>query len=293
VVSVADLTLNHWSPNGELLLDREADVGPVVEQLAEAICRLPWPLVWFEMVPCEARRWILLTEALTRRGALVDVRPGFEIGRVSLQQPFDIYMSDRSKNLRRSVRKDLKRLEGDGKVELRLLDGLGAEEVEDALRRAFTLEDSGWKGAAGSSVLRNEGIFEFYLRQARHFAGRRILRLAFLECAGRPIAFELGWLGKAVYHSFKVGYDERYRKFGPGHLLRYKLIERGSADPDLQFVDYQGPITEALCPWATERYTIGRIAVSPARLTARVLWAGLQAGRKLSNTFRHAAAWLG
>jgi len=287
VVPVGDLTLNPWSPNGELLLDTEADAAAIVGRLAEAVCDLPWPLLWFEMVPHQANRWTALTESLVERGAQVDIRPGHQIGRVSLERPFDVYMAQRSKNLRRSVRKDLAQLERMGHVELRLLDHLHPDEVEEALQRAFALEDSGWKGAGGTSVLKNEGIFDFYLRQASG-----ALRLAFLECGGRAIAFELGWIGKGVYHSFKVGYNEDYREFGPGHLLRYRLIEHGCAAPGLHHIDYQGPITAALRPWSTETYAIGRLAVCLPRLSSRALWSGLKAARQVSRSLRHAAAWL-
>ncbi len=293
VVPVGDLSLNPWSANGELLLDEAAGTAAIAEQLADAMGNSPWPLLWFEMVPYQAKRWTNLAEALVSRGMKVDVRPGFEIGRVSLQEPFGDYMAGRSKNLQRSIRKDLKRLESEGPVEVRLLDHLKPEDVDDAMRRAFAVEDSGWKGKAGTSVLRNTGIFEFYRRQAEHFARQGSLRLAFLECGCRAIAFELGWFGKGVYHSFKVGYDEDYREFGPGHLLRYHLIEAGCADPDLRFIDYQGPINRALASWATETYSIGRLAICPPRIVSKTIWTGIRSARQFSHVFRHAAAWLG
>ncbi len=292
VVPVGDVPLNQWSANGDLLIDTETDIAAVTEQLAEAIRDLPWPLLWFQMVPWKSDHWTSLAEKLAGLGAQVGTSTGFEVARTSLEGPFDDYLADRSKNLRRSVRKDLKRLEAEGRVELRLLDNLLPEEVEDLLRRAFSIEDSGWKGKAGTSVLRSDGVFEFYLRQAKHFACRGILRIAFLKCGGKAIAFEVGWIGKGVYHSFKVGYDEAYGKFGPGHLLRYKLIEAGCRDPHLHFVDFQGPINQALRPWSTETYPIGRLAVCPPRVTSRALWAGLNTARHLSHSFRHAATWL-
>ncbi len=293
LLPVGDLSLNPWSPNGELLLDQTADTVAVVEQLADAMVNVPWPLLWFEMVPYQAKSWSCLIQAVVRRGMQVDVRPGFEIGRVSLQGPFDTYMARRTKSVRRMIRNDRKRLEDQGQVELRLFDHLKPEDVADSLRRAFTLEDSGWKGVAGTSVLRNPGILEFYRRQAEHFASRDCLRLAFLGCGGRAIAFELGWLGKGVYHSFKVGYDEEYRAFGPGHLLRYYLIEAGCADPALSFIDYQGPLNRALASWATETYAIGRLAIGPPRIVSRAIWTGIHSARRLTHAARHAAAWLG
>ena len=292
-VPVGDVPLNQWSANGDLLIDTETDVPSVTALLAKAMCDLPWPLLWFQMVPWQSEHWASLTERLAQLGAQIESSTGFEIARTSLAQPFETYFASRSKNLRRSVRKDRTRLETVGHVRLRLLDELPPTEVEVSLRQAFAIEDSGWKGQAGTSVLRSKGIFEFYLRQAMHFARLGVLRIAFLECGGKAIAFEVGWMGKGVYHSFKVGYDEQYSKFGPGHLLRCQLIEIGCEDSHLQFVDFQGPINQALRPWSTEKYLIGRVGICPPRFTSRAIWAGLRTARRLSGTFRHAATWLG
>ena len=293
MVPIGDLSLNPWSANGELLIDKEADTGAVLGKIADAICAVPWPLLWFGMVPYQAGTWTELAEEMARRGGHVDVRHGFTIGRVSLDQPFDTFIAGRSKNLRRSIRRDLGRLEEEGPVELRLFEHLQADEVGEVMGRAFTVEDSGWKGEGGTSVLKTPGMFDFYRRQAEHFARQGRLRLAFLECGGRVVAFEMGWFGKGVYHSVKVGYDEGYRRFGPGHLLRARLIELGCADPDQHFVDFQGPLNQALRAWITETYSIGRLVVCPPRRVSRALWTGIKAARRLSHSFRHAAAWLG
>lgn len=292
-IPVGDVPLNQWSANGDLLIDERTDAAAVALCLAEAMCDLPWPLLWFQMVPWQASQWTILAEKLAGLGAQVDTSTGFEVARTSLNRPFDAFLADRPKSLRRSVRKDLRRLESEGRVELRLLDELRPEEVEPPLRRAFAIEDSGWKGEAGTSVFRSEGVFEFYLRQAMYFARRGVLRLAFLECDGKAIAFEVGWIGKGVYHSFKVGYDETYRKFGPGHLLRWRLIEAGCRDPSLQFVDFQGPVNQALRSWSTEKYLIGRLAVCPPRFASRAILTGLRTARGLTGALRHAATWLG
>jgi len=292
IVPVGDVPLNQWSANGDLLIDAETDIGAVTSLLAEAMCHLPWPLLWFQMVPWQSTPWTCLAAKLAERGAQVDTSTGFEVARTSLQDPFEDYLAARPKNLRRSLRKDSKRIESEGGVELRLLDKLSPNEVETPLQQAFTIEDSGWKGQDGTSVLRSNGIFDFYLRQAQYFASQGILRIAFLECGTKMIAFEVGWVGKGVYHSFKVGYDEDYRKFGPGHLLRCRLIEEGCSDPNLDFVDFQGPVNQALRPWSTEKYLIGRLAVCPPRLTSRAIRTGLYTARRLTTTLRHAATWL-
>src|SRR6185436_2641362 len=96
------------------------------------------------------------------------------------------------------------------------------------------------------SVLKSPGIFAFYLRVARELAARGQLQLVFLECGGRPIAFEYGWNAKGVYHSLKVGYDESAANLSPGQLLRLLFLERLHVRHEHRFVDYLGPLTPAV-----------------------------------------------
>lgn len=301
VVRAGDLTWNYWSPNGELLLDETGDAQSALDLLAAAIQRdTPWPLLWLEMPPIETPRWQGLVAALRRRGAAsrslfrfllnpVEVRPRYEIGTVTVQGPFDDYLASRSDSLRRNLPKELRRLERLGPVALKRLDGLDPGEVEGPLDLAWQIEDRGWKGRASGSVLRTPGIREFYLAQGRVLAGWGALRLTFLEHGGRPIAFELGWQGKGVYHSFKVGYDPKCAGSSPGNLLRLFLIrslceEVGPRQAgQLPHVDFQGPLTDTLRGWATGSYPIGRIVASTGGLRGRVMMAGYRAGAALAR----------
>ena len=276
VLPVGGLTGNVWSPNGELLLDPAAERDEVIGLLIDAVDEIPWWLIWSEMVPVETPRWQAMTAAAGRRGLAVDVRPRWRIGQVEIGSgsggsggDFQDYLAGRSKNLRRSLHKDLSRLERDGRVELRTFRAFTPHEVDERLREVFELEDRGWKGDAGSSVLRTPGMFEFYRRQARQLAEWGNLRVAVLVHRDKPIAFELGWTAKGVYHSYKVGYDPAYRSYGPGHLLRSHIIQSLFDEPDHHLVDFQGPQTEALLAWSTRSYPIARLAIAPRRPTSR------------------------
>lgn len=274
VFSVGDLTWNYWSPNGELLLDPAADAEAVLEVLADAIRRLPWSLLWLELVPFATARWETLFKTLRQRGLAVHVQPHYKIGQVELVGNFADYEASRSRNLRRSLRKDKQRLEREGPVQWSLYSQFTPDEVESRLRQAFEIENRSWKHDAGQTVLRTPGMLGFYLRETQQLAEWGLLRLAFLEHARKPIAFELGWVAKNVYHSFKVGFDQDYRNFGPGHLLRRRLIESFFQQPDVQVVDFQGPLTDALTGWSTRMYPIGRVLVGQPSLTGRILTAG-------------------
>ena len=277
VFAAGDVTWNYWSPNGDLLLDPAADVDAALDLLAAAVVDLPWPLLWLEMPPVETARWQALLAAFARRGLETEVHRRYEIGTVEIAGDFGRYEGRLSKGLRRNVTKELRRLERAGPVELKTYPRLAPDEVEDHLRRALQIEDRGWKGDAEDSALRTPGIAEFYSRQARKLAEWGSLRLTFLEHCGGPIAFELGWTGKGVYHSFKVGYDPAYARHSPGNLLRLQLIRALHEERDCRLLDFQGPLTGALRSWSTGSYPIGRVVVAPRRPGSRALLAGYRA----------------
>ncbi len=274
VVPVGDLTWNYWSPNGELLLDPAADAAAVADLLAAGLDAAGWPLLWLDLTPFDTPRWQALQAALARRGLATDVHLRYRIGQARIDGDFDRYFAGRSSAHRHTVGKRLRRLEREGPVRLVVFSDFAPDEVDLRLRRAFQVEEAGWKMSAGGTVLGTPGMFDFYRRQARQLAEWRCLRVALLEHRDRPIAFEFGWTAKGVYHSFKVGYDAAYRRYAPGHLLRMRLIAALAEQPDEVLVDFQGPLTEALAHWSTHSYPIGRLVIAPRRLAGRTLLAG-------------------
>jgi CelD/BcsL family acetyltransferase involved in cellulose biosynthesis len=277
VLPVADLTGNYWSFNGELLLDPQTDRAAICDGLADAVASLPWPLLWVETIPVERAHWQALHAALVRRKLAVDVHRRYRIGQVDLRGSFADYEGNLSQNHRRSLRKDLHRLERDGPSEFRLKSEFTAEEVAASLATVFQIEAGSWKRAAGGCVQSVAGLQEYYVRQCRQLAEWDCLRLASLEHQGRPVAFELGWTAKRIFHSIRVGYDQAYRSYGPGHLLRRWLIERLFQEGDVETVDFQGPMTDALAQWSTSSYQVGRLVAVPSRWSSRALWIAYRA----------------
>jgi CelD/BcsL family acetyltransferase involved in cellulose biosynthesis len=304
VLPVGDLASNYWSASGELLLDPAADAEAALGLVADALQETPWPLLWLDLVPLATARWQSLAEMLARRGLRVAPHVRYQIGQVEVGHDFAAFEAGLSKNLRRSLHKDLRRLERSGPAALRLIREFAPGEVRTRLREVFELETRSWKSQPGQAVLKTPGMFDFYCRQAEQLAAWGCLRVALLEhggeatCfdsrtgvspvrgqgpdrrdagpvyGGRPIAGELGWVAKGVYHSFKVAYDEAFGEFGPGHLLRMFLVEEFCRARGAQVIDFQGPLTDALASWATRSYPIGRLVIAPKRLASRILFAG-------------------
>lgn len=286
LLTVGDVTWNEWSPSGELLLDPQCDVGAVLSCLLDGLVRLDWPLLWLDLAPIESPWWRDFLYVLARQQISVDVHPRYRIGQVELSGDFDAYLGSRSKNLRRNLRRDAKRIADLGGTSLEWRCQFNAELIEEELRRVFEVEDRSWKQFHGQTVLRMPGMFEFYCRQARQLAEWGMLRIATLELDGQPIAFEMGWTAKRVYHSFKVGFDAAYRDYGPGHLLRRAIVERLCQSQDTVTIDFQGPMTEALAAWSTRTYPIGRIVLTADGLGGRLALVGYRGMSRLIRRLR-------
>jgi CelD/BcsL family acetyltransferase involved in cellulose biosynthesis len=150
-------------------------------------------------------------------------------------------------------------------------------ELEPWLKLGFAIEDRSWKGAAGTSVLRTPGMFDFFHRQALQLADAQQLQLTYLKHNDRPIAFEYGYRAKETYFSHKVGYDPAYSHFSPGQLLRALLIERLHEGNGISTVDFCGPLTDATAKWSTRKYRIAKWLIAPRRIVSRLALNGYRA----------------
>jgi CelD/BcsL family acetyltransferase involved in cellulose biosynthesis len=206
----------------------------------------------------------------------------FRIGQVELSGDWDACQRRWAPRHRKLLRKKIARANREGGLALRVHREIDPAELPTLVRRGFEVEDRSWKGAAGTSVLRAPSLFQFYLNHAKQLAAWGQLQLSFLELRGTPIAFEFGWWAKQTYCSLKVGYDEAFATLSPGQLLRYHLLERFFATRECQLVDFLGPQTDALRPWTTREYPVGRLVIHvrgwPGRVAIRAYraWRGPQ-----------------
>jgi CelD/BcsL family acetyltransferase involved in cellulose biosynthesis len=275
------LPSNAWDLCGELLIDRSA--GPAVERAAmdclAAALERAWP--WTSLAPIAyvEPRWQALLAALKRAGAAHLLVDSAVVGQVPIGPDWHSYQSSWSGNHRRQMRKAHKRAVAEGELTLDDRDAFRADQIEALLCEGFAVEDSGWKGEGGSSVLKTPGMFAWYCRQARQLAGWGQLSLVFLRHEGRAIAFEYGYRAKGAYYSAKVGYDPAYGRYAPGQLLRCLLLERFHKRRNVDLVDFWGPLSEATAKWSTRSYPVGKLVIAPRRLMGRACLTGYRALR--------------
>jgi CelD/BcsL family acetyltransferase involved in cellulose biosynthesis len=268
---VGILPQNEWTSGGDLLVDCRADAPAVLDRLCSGIASLPWPLLWLEDIPFEAPRWQAFSEALQRAGMRTDLAPQGRVAQVEIGADWAAYEATRNGDHRRSRHRYARMLEKAGLVRLATRVPTTDQETDQWIHQAFEIEDRSWKGGVGSSVIR-AGHLAFFQRQARLLAAAGFLETVFLTLDETPIAFVYGWRAKGVWFIAKLGYDDGFRRYGPGQQMMMRLLERLHADLACQLLDFWGPLVPWNESWATKTYEIGRIAAAPPTLVGRGLF---------------------
>jgi CelD/BcsL family acetyltransferase involved in cellulose biosynthesis len=273
IIPAGVLPCNEWSSSGECLLDLSADVNQAMQLLLDALIECNLPLLWLDEAILETARWQIFMQAVAAKRLTSVVRPRWQVGRVRIDGDWQACQARWSRKHRQHMAWSARQLALRGDVRLILHSRLSPDEAAKWMRQAFDIENLGWKGRSGGSVLCVPGMGEFFIRQARQLAAWGQLELAFLECGGRPIAFCYGQSAKGVFHSAKIGYDPQYARLSPGQLLRYFLLKRFYAEPGRVAIDFLGPMTDSHAHWRPKTYTVARFAVALNALGRLALWA--------------------
>ena len=270
-VRTATALSNHWSCGGDLLLDDSAEKDAALDVLLSGVADLPRDLLWLDGMAIDAPRWKKFASAADRAGLSTDFTEHYQVATIEIGDNWEACRQTWSKNHRKKMARYIRRLEERGELRLSLHRDLTPERLEPKLREAFELEDRGWKGAAGTSVLQTAGMFEFFHQQARLLAKQGELQLSFLELDSRPIAYSYAMAAGGVHHSLKISFDREFAAYSPGQVLRYFLLERFHADPTCRAMDCNGPLNVSQVPWKPTTYRTGRVAVAPRRLIGRTI----------------------
>lgn len=127
-------------------------------------------------------------------------------------------------NLQRDLRQGEKRLRGMGQLGFEVVAEQAA--VAKILHEFLDLENRGWKGQAGSSILGDPASRIFYGELAQRAALDGSLRLYTLRLAGHLIAAEFTVHNTRRLEVLKIAYDESLAKASPGTVLRAMILRQ-------------------------------------------------------------------
>lgn len=157
---------------------------------------------------------------------------------------------------RSHLRRAKRQLEEQGILELKHYSTADPE----ALEKFYALEASGWKGEEGTAIKCDPCTRQFYDSVAQAAARDGYLSLDFLELNGKPIAGHFGFNLRGRYFLAKAGYDEAFRRHGPGQLLVNEILNQ-TPERKLHELDFVGPATWDESRWASARRTNYRVFI--------------------------------
>lgn len=192
----------------------------------------PWDAVRFPRLPGSGALLQALRGADLRYAAgdsapsrVVDVRRPAALGRLSARQ---------FHNLDRLARRAHREL---GPLERR--SWMRPGEILSGFEQFLTLEASGWKGDWEhlSALAYQPAARSFYEAALVGLAATGSARVDVLSAGGVPLAAHLAFRGCDTWFLLKIGYDEAYRRLGPGGLLLRDFLLETAADPGVRKVN--------------------------------------------------------
>jgi CelD/BcsL family acetyltransferase involved in cellulose biosynthesis len=204
----------------------------------------------------------------------IDTSAGASIAEKSGAQP--PWLAGTRPKFRSYLRRAKRQLEEQGTLQVKNYSAADPE----ALEKFYALEASGWKGAEGTAIKCHPATRQFYDAVAQAAARDGYLSLDFLELNGKPIAGHFGFNLRGRYFLAKAGYDEAFRRHGPGQLLVNEILNQ-THERGLREFDFVGPATWDESRWASARRTNYRVFIFRKSLYGALLYAARIASRDI------------
>jgi len=170
------------------------------------------------------------------RGEYCDDPQG-KVGELDCRESFEKLMAGIPKHFRRMLANARNRLAL--LPEIRFVIAREPAELAAEYQAFLELEAAGWKGESGSAIRFRHGQQAFYADLCNNLRNETdFFEITALYADGRCLASTLGTRTGSTYSPIKICYDQAYGRVSPGHLLIAKVIERCSADPGIERVDF-------------------------------------------------------
>jgi CelD/BcsL family acetyltransferase involved in cellulose biosynthesis len=189
-----------------LVLDRQRGEGPVAE-------------------------WI--GGAARDRGLTTFYRAGYERAALERREDGD-YLSGLRAHHRREYKRQHRRLEEELGAPLEVAD-VSADPA--AVDRFMALEQSGWKGRAGTALSSRPPHAKFFREVCAGFRDEGRLQMLEMTAGGRVVAMKCNFAGGDGVFCFKIAHDETLARFSPGVQLEIAHVDRFHEDRRERWAD--------------------------------------------------------
>ncbi len=200
-----------------------------------------WDAFGFKVVE-QSPSDMALGAVVLRRGLKLHHERRWDSPYIRLPQDPDQVFDGFNRNMRSNLRRRDKQLGALGKLEMRIYDTEAAVPV--FLDLMMSVEARSWKQDAGTALTASQKQQKLYGLVTPALASHHWFLGAALLLDDRPLAYIYGYPYGGVFVGEKSSYDEQFKSYGPGSLLRARLLEElirrgiviydlaGDADPN-------------------------------------------------------------
>jgi CelD/BcsL family acetyltransferase involved in cellulose biosynthesis len=125
-------------------------------------------------------------------------------------------------------------------------------ELKSLLPQFLRVESSGWKGAMGTSALKDAATNTFIEQLIAQFGPKGECELRVMRIGDKTAAALFGIVTDDVWYMFRIGYDESFDRASPGHLIIEHLLDSRTAHPSFSAITpYNAP--DWFAAWKPDR----------------------------------------
>jgi len=154
---------------------------------------------------------------------------------MTLPDSTDAFLSRLKGDMRRNLRRRMKRLKEKFRVEIKTQNHF--DSIDEAMNAFFKLHQKRWKTKGVPGVFAKKELRDFHVNVARLFNEKRWLSLYFLTANDAPIAAIYSFDYRQKKYEYLTGFDPDYSQYSTGNLLRLHVaedcIQKGFKEYDL------------------------------------------------------------
>jgi hypothetical protein len=249
---------NEWSLCGQLLVDFSQDAISAIELLVTNLNLLPYSILWLDYIRINDPEWVLFKNAITKHKISSQWLHRYHTAVVSIpndcQEMFSLFSKKEIANIRRKIRKFY------SDYDYKLLEINSPDNLSDYLHNCFELENRGWKGDFGGSIL-NRKMDIFFKKIAVTLCKNKSFSLYLLLFKNKIIAFRYCISTKNTVFSLKTSYDPAYRDYAPGQVITYLIFESLCQDDNIKKFDFFGEFMPNQKVWNPALCPVGQIVI--------------------------------
>ena len=171
--------------------------------------------------------------------------------RLVLTGTFQEYWQSRPRDLVVNLARHRRRLQKES-IRVEMVVDRDTDRMADCVKEHGILESKGWKGKFGTAVAPDNEQGLFYRKVLENFSREGEAVFYRLKFDGMTVASNLCLERSGVMVNLKIAYDEDFKRFAPGFLLKEEMLKTLFSEGRIRILESYGGVRKG---WTTKWFT--------------------------------------